>query len=232
MKTTTDANAPRCWEQLAPDQQAALVGWIRGVLVPAHRAFHRTSYGMKHDFEREPGGFYVTNGMFKGAMLAAGHQPVDASEINWRFRVKPIRELDEQEKDELRVIGRGWLLRDGPHRGGYIVVNRKKRERIDAWCRTCAREKRPAIRVEVRGHTAMVVMDMITADWKLSPDAVDEVRRLFASIDPKGRNWGNVNECYNYIQRVPLYKAEEIAPALVRIANGCRLTAILGPSRA
>lgn len=112
MKTTIDANDIRCWEQLSTDQRGALLGWIWDVLVPACRVFHRTSYGMKHDFEREPGGFYVTNGMFKGAMLAAGFRPVDASEINWRFRVRPVHELHEHEKQLMRVIGCGWLTRD------------------------------------------------------------------------------------------------------------------------
>jgi hypothetical protein len=103
---------PRCFDDLSAEQQAVLIGWIGDVLVPAQRVFHRTSYGMKHDFEQERDGFYVKNGAFKGAMLAAGLRPVDANELNWRFRVKPARELDRWEKEKLRLIGRGWLVRD------------------------------------------------------------------------------------------------------------------------
>ena len=69
-----DAIAERDWaandstgfQQLGPAEQAALVGWIRGVLMPARTRFRRTSYGMKHDFERDQGGFYICNGAFKG----------------------------------------------------------------------------------------------------------------------------------------------------------------------
>ncbi len=28
----------------------------------------------------------MTNGEFKGAMLAAGYEPVDRTELNWKFR--------------------------------------------------------------------------------------------------------------------------------------------------
>ena len=219
-------NDPRCLQDLPAGQQAVLIRWIRDVLVPAGRAFHRTSYGMKHDFENEPGGFYVTNGMFKGAMLAAGYQPVDASEINWRFRVRPVRELDDHEKTRMRVIGRGWLARDSQKRSGYAVVKRGDRKRIDAWCQACYREKLPMVRVEVRGHCATVVMDMVAADWKLSLAAMNEVAEVFAVIDPKRKNWWNVNECYNYIRGVPVDLAEAVAGKLVTIADACRHQAV------
>jgi hypothetical protein len=226
MKTTTDANDPRCWDQLAADQQATLVKWIRDVLVPAYRVSNRNSYGMKHDFEREPGGFYVTNGMFKGAMLAAGHRPVNEREINWRFRVRPARELNEQEKKIRHLVGCGWLARGSSGTGGYAVVKRGDRKRIDAWCQDCYRAKRPMVRVEVHGHCALVVMDMIAAEWKLSPAAMNDVAQLFSLIDPKGKNWWSVNECYNYIRRVPVEVAEEVAAKLVRIADACRPPAV------
>lgn len=38
---------------------------------------------------RDGGGFYVTNGAFKGAMLAAGYKPVKRGEQNWQFRQRP-----------------------------------------------------------------------------------------------------------------------------------------------
>jgi hypothetical protein len=226
MKTTIDANDIRCWDQLPANQQAVLVGWIRGVLVPACRVFHRTSYGMKHDFEREPGGFYVTNGMFKGAMLAVGFRLVDASEINWRFRVRPVHELDDHEKKLMRIIGCGWLKLESRERSGYAVVKRGDRKRIDAWCQACYRDRRPMVRVEVRGQSALVVMDMIAADWKLPHAAMNEVAELFAVIDPKRKNWWNLSECYNYIRRVPVDLAEAVAGKLVTIANACRPRAV------
>ena len=60
-----EANDPAGFQKLEPEQQTALVDWIRAVLVPAKTVFRRNSYGMKHDFDREPDGFYVKNGAFK-----------------------------------------------------------------------------------------------------------------------------------------------------------------------
>ncbi|MDP9476457.1 MAG: hypothetical protein M3R38_12375 [Actinomycetota bacterium] len=57
---------------------------------PAGKVGPSDSYTMKHDFETA-GGFYVTNGQFKGAMLAAGYQPAKRGEQNWRFRQKPTK---------------------------------------------------------------------------------------------------------------------------------------------
>lgn len=83
-----DLNHPDDYERLAAAEKRALVTWINAVMAPAYRVdTHATSYGMKHDFEEV--GFYVTNGQFKGAMLACGYKPVDPAALNWRFRVKP-----------------------------------------------------------------------------------------------------------------------------------------------
>lgn len=82
-------NDPRWYDQLPPEEQTALQTWIRLAVAPASRSDGRTSYGIKHDFESV--GFYVPNGAFKGAMLAAGYLPTprSAREINWRFRIRP-----------------------------------------------------------------------------------------------------------------------------------------------
>jgi hypothetical protein len=50
------ANDPTGFQKLEPEQQTALVDWIRNVLAPAKGIFRRNSYGMKHDFAREPDG--------------------------------------------------------------------------------------------------------------------------------------------------------------------------------
>ena len=78
------------YDRLSPDERARLADWIAWAYRPARRRLNETSYGMKHRFEnhRGPdGGFYISNGQFKGAMLAAGHAPVDRYELNWEFRV-------------------------------------------------------------------------------------------------------------------------------------------------
>jgi hypothetical protein len=86
----TDGNNPSEYDELLDAEKAALQAWIQLAVEPADRAdMCRNSYGMKHDFEAV--GFYVTNGMFKGAMLAAGYQPTETTrnDINWKFRAKP-----------------------------------------------------------------------------------------------------------------------------------------------
>ena len=65
-----------------------------------------TSYGLKHVFGRRyrkvlSGTFessYVTNGQFKGAMLKAGFDVKDKTQLNWHFNVseKSIKELDKR----------------------------------------------------------------------------------------------------------------------------------------
>jgi hypothetical protein len=92
------ANRPEEYELLSPEQRAALGRWIGENIVPSRRPGKRTSYGLKHTFEDSEGGFYVNNGAFKGAMLAAGYAPVGAVEPNWTFRA----EL----KSDLRARGR------------------------------------------------------------------------------------------------------------------------------
>ncbi len=213
------ANDVRSLNDLSVAQHALLVGWIRDAFVPAYHVFHRTSDSLRHESDRERPGFSVTNGMFKGAMLSAGFRPVDAREVNWRFRVRPVLDLTAQEKRRMRTIGRKTTGREW---SGYLVANTGNRKRIDAWCNACAMEKRPAVRVEVRGLAADVIMDMTTAEWKLSFTARNAVTRLFISLDSTGRNWWNVNECYNYIRHVPGGVAVRVAAMLTGIAEGCR----------
>jgi hypothetical protein len=82
-------NDARWYDVLPPEEQAALQTWIRLAVAPASRSDGRTSYGIKHDFETV--GFYVPNGAFKGAMLAAGYEPTPGSKAakNWQFRIRP-----------------------------------------------------------------------------------------------------------------------------------------------
>lgn len=63
--------------------QRALLDWIHNSM---NGVWLRdlTSYGMKHRFEAATK-VYVTNGVFKGAMLAAGFEPKDSREQNWTF---------------------------------------------------------------------------------------------------------------------------------------------------
>jgi len=83
----TSGNHPTDFETLKPAEQDVLLYWITQVMVHSDRYDKQTSYGMKHNFEGEA--FYITNGMFKGAMLMLEYAPKDESALNWEFKVKP-----------------------------------------------------------------------------------------------------------------------------------------------
>ena|SRR5688572_11941394 len=90
---------PAEYDKLNPDQQRQLQIWISRTFAPSNRvSTHRnllraplTSYSWKYLFEKD-GGFYITNGAFKGAMLAAGYPPTEAKNVNWRFKIKLKRD--------------------------------------------------------------------------------------------------------------------------------------------
>ena len=220
-----EANDPDGFQQLEPEQQTALVDWIRAVLVPAKTVFRRNSYGMKHDFDREPDGFYVYNGAFKGAMLAAGFLPVDEGELNWRFRVKPAQELARWEQRQRGVYGRGWLVRNRWREKGYEVIEETQCRRTQEHGLACPREHRPRVVVLRAKYLAEVVLDTEPAGHRLTRAGVAAVLAVFAEFDPKGRHSYVVNEHLALIRRVAVWRAEEVAAALVKIALGCRVGA-------
>jgi hypothetical protein len=220
-----DANDPEEFLRLEPEQQAALRDWIRAVLMPAKTIFHRNSYGMKHDFEREPDGFYIRNGAFKGAMLMGGFWPANERELNWRFRVRPARELDSREKDKLRLIGRGWLVRDRWREKGYVICPVTQKRRIEDHRWVCRRERCPRVLVAICGKSAWLTLDTTPADFCLAPGPYAEVSALFRELDPSLRHWYTIEHSVFRIGRVPLHMAEEVAATLVRIAEGCRAAA-------
>jgi hypothetical protein len=217
------ANDPAGFHQLGAEEQAALVGWIREVLMPARMSFRRNSYGMKHDFERDQDGFYICNGAFKGAMLAAGHHPVDANELNWRFRVKPSHPLGRWEQHKLKRYGRGWLVRGRWREVGYLVLESTQTFRALRHAEDCRRERCPEVVVLRAKYTAKIKLDTVPAGCRLTPAGVAAVLRLFAEFDPAGR--------YSYvsyaqtaeIRRVPAHRAENLAAALANIAKHCSM---------
>ncbi len=82
-----ELDPPAEYAKLSRVEQAALLSWIAEHISPRKTPNKRTSYGIKHAFEASVGGFYISNGAFKGAMLAAGYEPVYPEERNWRFRI-------------------------------------------------------------------------------------------------------------------------------------------------
>ena len=83
-----NVNQPSSYERLTDEEKAIVQGFIARELVPADEAGRFGSYGLKHIFDRLPGGFSMTNGAFKGAMLDAGFLPIDPYGLTWRFGYK------------------------------------------------------------------------------------------------------------------------------------------------
>lgn len=49
--------------------------------------YNCSSYNLKHMFEREPYGFYISNGNMKEVMALAGFKPKSADDLNWFYPV-------------------------------------------------------------------------------------------------------------------------------------------------
>lgn len=83
-------NQPEEFKTLLIKEQIVLVDWVKTHLTPRKTINKRhSSYGLKHYFEddKQHGGFYVTNGAFKGAMLVCDYVPDIWNDINWCFRI-------------------------------------------------------------------------------------------------------------------------------------------------
>lgn len=66
-----------------------LTTWIAQTFVPSRRGqrrVHEGAFWLKHVAEEQLGR-YVSEQEFKDAMVAAGHQPINARESPWQFRV-------------------------------------------------------------------------------------------------------------------------------------------------
>ncbi|WP_394868173.1 hypothetical protein [Staphylococcus borealis] len=99
-----DINKPEHFEELNEVKKNALLEFCYSMNKIKTFNTRNSSYGLKHVFERRYRealsgtleSSYVTNGQFKGAMLKAGFNVKDKSQLNWHFNVseKSIRELD------------------------------------------------------------------------------------------------------------------------------------------
>ncbi|OKL46988.1 hypothetical protein BSR28_06095 [Boudabousia liubingyangii] len=74
---------------LDKERQQALMEWIRTDLTHGRDWCSKTSYGLKHLFERDTG-HYVTNAQFKDAMIIAGYQPKNIKALNHCYRLHPL----------------------------------------------------------------------------------------------------------------------------------------------
>lgn len=80
---------PKKFLELPFYKQNQLVNWILEKLEPSKGFnYNRSSYGLKHYFSDDVGGFYIKNGAFKGAMLIAGFKVANEEYQNWNFNIK------------------------------------------------------------------------------------------------------------------------------------------------
>ena len=78
---------PERFFSLSREQQETLVAWCKQFepikkINPSH-----ISNGLKHIFQDSEGGFSVSDGAFKGAMIEAGFLVNDPDKLNWSFNI-------------------------------------------------------------------------------------------------------------------------------------------------
>ena len=92
-----DVNSIDNYNSLVTNQKQIILNWCLSLVKIKTINKKHTSYGLKHKFEESSQGFYVTNGAFKGAMIAAGFKTQEHdSVINLCFNVseKSIKDLN------------------------------------------------------------------------------------------------------------------------------------------
>lgn len=81
---------PASFLNLSPQEKTTLVAWVLNTLVKGKSINTEiTSYGIKHLFDKSLNGFYVKNGVMKGAMFVTGFKVADKQSKNWCFNIKP-----------------------------------------------------------------------------------------------------------------------------------------------
>jgi hypothetical protein len=85
-KEETDADIDGLID-LSTEMKLRLYGFIQSTILPSTRSNPCNSYALKHTFE---GRFntYITNGVFKAAMLVLGHMPTRPKRLDWRYKIR------------------------------------------------------------------------------------------------------------------------------------------------
>jgi len=81
-------NEPEEYNKISITDKQTVEKWIKEHILSQKKPNNRhTSYGIKHLFEedKENSGFYMSNGEFKGALLACGFKPVNEHIMNWKY---------------------------------------------------------------------------------------------------------------------------------------------------
>lgn len=73
------------------DERDVVLDWIASHMEHIKSVNEKhSSYGLKHWLQADTG-IYLTNNQFKHAMLIAGFDPVDETELNWLYRISERR---------------------------------------------------------------------------------------------------------------------------------------------
>ncbi len=87
---------------LPKEKQDTLLNWICQNLLPRKTVLQDiSSYSLKSKFERDEKGFYLTNNMFKDAMMKCGYEPHDPNELNWHYCISKKSPVFLKEKQKL-----------------------------------------------------------------------------------------------------------------------------------
>jgi len=83
-----DCNSIEGFNKLDDKSKKSLVEWCKKTFLKSKKKNNSfSSYELKHLFEKDEDGFYVTNGQFKGAMKEAGFDTYNTTRINWYFNI-------------------------------------------------------------------------------------------------------------------------------------------------
>ena len=89
LDNTRQKDHPHAYDTLSQEEREALQYWIERAIQPALKADEgHSSYGLKHEYERETK-LFVSHAQCKGAMLVAGFQPTEKGEQSWHFKIQP-----------------------------------------------------------------------------------------------------------------------------------------------
>ena len=79
---------PKEFYDLTPSEQEQLCAWIKLNFLPTKSfEYSEDSYSLHGLFERTPGGFYISHGAFKQAMLLCGFRADNESLTTWHFNI-------------------------------------------------------------------------------------------------------------------------------------------------
>lgn len=91
MTIRNNVDEPSEYENLSIVEKEILLKWIITKLNRGDKYYKKeSSYSLKHYFEDSLEGFYISNGQFKGAMLAAEYTVANPNDKNWYFKISAI----------------------------------------------------------------------------------------------------------------------------------------------